>query len=93
MGHHVIEARNGREALALYAQDPAEVVLTDIVMPEKEGVETIGELRPEASQVENYCDVRRRARERIRLFLDCERHRRGPGAGKALFDRRTEGRG
>jgi len=45
MGHVVFEARNGREALRLYAQIPADVVMMDLVMPEKEGVETIEELR------------------------------------------------
>jgi DNA-binding response OmpR family regulator len=45
MQHEVIEARNGREALALYATRPPDLVITDLVMPEKEGMETIRELR------------------------------------------------
>ena len=45
LGHEVQEARDGREALAVYAAHPAEVVLTDLYMPEKEGMETIRELR------------------------------------------------
>lgn len=45
LGHEVREARNGREAMALYAQQPADLVLTDIIMPEQEGVQMIGELR------------------------------------------------
>src|SRR5689334_4388788 len=45
MGHHVVEARNGKEALQLCQAEPPDIVLTDIVMPEKEGIETIGALR------------------------------------------------
>ncbi len=45
MGHDVIEASNGRAALKLCEIEPPEIVLTDLVMPEKEGLETIRELR------------------------------------------------
>jgi CheY-like chemotaxis protein len=45
LGHSVIEARNGREGLEAHARHPIDVVLTDIIMPEKEGLETIMELR------------------------------------------------
>src|SRR5258706_2470748 len=44
-GYDVFPAGNGREALAEYRLSPADLVLTDIVMPDKEGLETIGELR------------------------------------------------
>jgi CheY-like chemotaxis protein len=50
-GYQVEEAPNGKVALELYRQDPADLVITDIIMPEKEGLETILELRrdfPEA---------------------------------------------
>lgn len=44
-GYEVIRARNGREALRLY--DPATVglVLTDLIMPDMEGLELIVALR------------------------------------------------
>lgn len=45
LGHQVTGARNGKEALRLFAAEPPELVLTDMVMPDKEGVEVIGELR------------------------------------------------
>jgi DNA-binding response OmpR family regulator len=45
MGHQVLEARDGNEALHLCQAEPPELVLTDLIMPEKEGLETIGELR------------------------------------------------
>jgi CheY-like chemotaxis protein len=45
MGYLVLEARNGREATTLFDQQLPDIVITDLVMPEKEGLETIGELR------------------------------------------------
>jgi CheY-like chemotaxis protein len=45
MGHVVLEARNGREGLAIPPHIQADVVLTDIIMPEKEGLETIIAMR------------------------------------------------
>lgn len=44
-GHEVVEAPDGKVGLLLYREDPADLVITDIVMPEKEGIETIRELR------------------------------------------------
>jgi CheY-like chemotaxis protein len=44
-GFDVVEARNGVEALAAHRAQPADIVVTDLIMPEKEGLETILELR------------------------------------------------
>jgi CheY-like chemotaxis protein len=44
-GHEVLEARNGEEGLASLAREQIDLVLTDIFMPEKDGIETIGEIR------------------------------------------------
>jgi CheY-like chemotaxis protein len=44
-GHTVTEARNGLEGLRLFQREPADLVITDLIMPEKEGIETIMELR------------------------------------------------
>jgi len=44
-GYEVIEAGNGKIALQVFRQQPADLIITDIVMPEKEGLETITELR------------------------------------------------
>ncbi len=43
-GHEVIEARNGRVGLELYRQRPADLVITDILMPELNGLDMILEL-------------------------------------------------
>lgn len=44
-GHVVFEAANGRQGVALQAEQPVDLVLTDIIMPEQEGIETIVQLR------------------------------------------------
>ncbi len=44
-GHTVHQAGNGREALELIARQPVDVLMTDIFMPEKEGLQTIKELK------------------------------------------------
>ncbi len=43
-GHKVIEAPDGKAGTRLYRESPADLVITDIIMPEKEGIETIKEL-------------------------------------------------
>jgi two-component system chemotaxis response regulator CheY len=44
-GHVVIEAEDGAAGLKLVGNDPPDLVVTDIYMPGKEGIETIRELR------------------------------------------------
>ena len=44
-GHTAVVACNGREGLEKFRADAFDLVVTDIIMPEKEGVETIKELR------------------------------------------------
>ncbi|MBP7232734.1 MAG: response regulator [Syntrophaceae bacterium] len=44
-GFDVLTAQNGEEALLLQAQRPADLVVTDLIMPNKEGIETIIEFR------------------------------------------------
>ena len=46
-GFTVIPAGNGIEALRLYREHKPDLVLTDIIMPEKEGIALIRELRQE----------------------------------------------
>jgi len=50
-GYLVTEAGDGKEGLASYKASPADLVITDLVMPEKEGLETIRELRKTNPQV------------------------------------------
>ncbi|MEX3010463.1 response regulator [Hoeflea sp. TYP-13] len=44
-GHEVMTASNGEEAISLYTKAPAQIVIVDVIMPEKDGLETIRELR------------------------------------------------
>lgn len=44
-GHEVDLALNGREGMEQFEKNRPDMVITDIIMPEKEGLETIFELR------------------------------------------------
>ena len=46
-GYDVVDAVDGNKGLKLYREDPTDLVITDIIMPEKEGIETIIDLRRE----------------------------------------------
>ena len=46
-GHVVEEASNGKDGIVRLREMPFDLVITDIVMPDKEGLETITELRKE----------------------------------------------
>ena len=53
-GHSALCATNGKEGLDAYRQHDIDLVITDIVMPQKDGVEAIREIRnhdPEASVI------------------------------------------
>ncbi|MGD9949810.1 MAG: response regulator [Desulfobulbus sp.] len=49
-GYEVMEAEDGREGMQKQRQQPANLVITDLIMPEQEGLETIGLLRKEFPQ-------------------------------------------
>ncbi len=46
-GYIVTEASNGMEGLKCYYENPADLIITDILMPDKEGLETIMALKKE----------------------------------------------
>ena len=50
-GHEVLEASNGREAIAAIRRHDLDLVITDINMPEADGIEVIMELRAQGSGV------------------------------------------
>jgi len=44
-GFNVLTAGDGKKGMALFKENQVDLVITDIVMPEKEGLETILELK------------------------------------------------
>lgn len=46
-GHAVTEGRDGAEGMAAYRSAPADLVITDVFMPDQDGIETIRQLREE----------------------------------------------
>ena len=50
-GYEVLKAFNGNEGIKLHREDPVDLIITDLIMPEKEGIETIRELTAEFPEV------------------------------------------
>ena len=50
-GHEVILAADGREGVERHRTSPADLVITDLYMPNQEGLETIRELRTRFPEV------------------------------------------
>jgi YesN/AraC family two-component response regulator len=50
-GYEVQEARDGAEGTKFYRDHPADLILTDLIMPEKEGLEIIQEFRRDHPKV------------------------------------------
>lgn len=46
-GYEVLQAEDGNTGLAIFREQGADVIITDLIMPGKEGMETIIELRQE----------------------------------------------
>jgi len=50
-GYEIEEASNGKTGLKIHHNNPVDLVIMDIIMPEKEGLETIMELRRDSPEV------------------------------------------
>ena len=46
-GHEVIEASTGEDGVKMFKTTPADLIITDILMPGQGGVETVAQLREE----------------------------------------------
>lgn len=44
-GHEIVVAADGKQGIEKFSARPTQIVVTDIMMPEKEGIETIADLR------------------------------------------------
>ena len=51
MGHETLTATSGRQALAVHRQNPVDVLVTDIFMPDMDGYELIQKFRQEYPKV------------------------------------------
>jgi CheY-like chemotaxis protein len=51
LGHTVLEAADGTEAMAQFRKHQPDMIITDMVMPDRDGIETIMDLRREGSKV------------------------------------------
>lgn len=51
VGYNVVQAFDGDEGLKLYRAQAFDLVITDLIMPDKEGIQIIRELRKENSRI------------------------------------------
>ena len=76
-GYAVIDAADGKQGIRLFREEPCDVIITDIIMPEKEGIETISELCrdfPEVNIIAISGGGRRPADEYLRLAKQTGAH-------------------
>ena len=50
-GHEVAEAPDGIEGIRIYRQNPADLIITDLIMPNKDGIGVIIDLKKEFPNV------------------------------------------
>jgi CheY-like chemotaxis protein len=50
-GHRVTEAANGAEGIKIFGREHFDIVVTDVIMPEKDGMQVISELRKKSPGV------------------------------------------
>ncbi len=80
--YDIMVAANGIEALQLYADNTFDLVITDILMPEMDGLEFIQELR------QHYNDVKILVMSGVfeidGIYINCLKHAKMIGADKVL---------
>jgi DNA-binding NtrC family response regulator len=50
-GYETITASGGKDGIKIYRENSVDLIITDLIMPEKEGIETIMELRRDFEDV------------------------------------------
>jgi CheY-like chemotaxis protein len=72
-GHEVVAARDGVQGLALYRKTPADLIITDILMPVKDGMHVINELKRDFPNVKIIAISGSDEDERRQFFFDVSR--------------------
>ena len=72
-GHTVVTAEDGIKGMALYRQRPADLLITDIMMPEKDGMEVINELKRDYPKAKIIAISGSDKEERREFFFDVSR--------------------
>ena len=72
-GYEVDLASNGREGMAVFEQDSADLVITDIIMPDKEGLELILEMKKKRPELKIIA-MSGGGRISPESYLECARH-------------------
>ena len=85
-GHEVVEAGNGREAIAHAKEADFDLILSDVRMPDMDGVELAARLREQSAEMRMvaataFCDEAQRARTARAGF---EAHLKKPVDARAL---------
>jgi len=50
-GYETVTASGGKDGIRIHRENPADLIITDLLMPEKDGLETIMELRRDYQDV------------------------------------------
>ena len=67
-GHEVAVACAGEEALELFAEEPFDLVVTDLAMPRRDGLDLVRDLRKSSAVPILVLTVRGEEREKVRLL-------------------------
>jgi DNA-binding NtrC family response regulator len=72
-GYEVVDAPNGRIGIRLYEQRAYDLVITDMLMPEQEGIETIAELQERSPSVRIVAMSGGGSRGNLNVLVDAKR--------------------
>jgi DNA-binding NtrC family response regulator len=72
-GHEVADAPNGRIGIKLYQRERYDLVITDMLMPEQEGIETIAELQEKSPSVRIVAISGGGSRGNLNVLIDAKR--------------------
>jgi CheY-like chemotaxis protein len=72
-GHEVVMARDGVTGIALYRKNPTDLIITDIMMPAKDGMEVINDLKRDFPEVKIIAISGSGREERREFFFDVSR--------------------